>query len=447
MTLLKRLLGPKDTDAQQATAYWRFGRFSDAHKSEQQHDAWEAAVQAYEAGKYGDSILHLLDFLRNDQNNNLPLLERDGPTGLRFVLLQGSKQLVGEVDAVRITVEAKVAQTTALDLGFMQQLMERNYSLSYSRFALDTDNNISLRFDSQLVDASPYKLVDALREVAINADKLDDLLIERYESLRPIKMQHIAAPSDQERTAKHRYWTAAITATLGQVEALTSPELAAGRAYLLLHLAYKLDYLVKPEGYAMEALERIHRGYFAHDRRSIDEKCARMRAEFGALLARPAEALDAELYHTISTFGITMPVGHERLVSFIQGELPNADWYIRHEYLAVVEAITGYIAGYCLFEFALPKPDRALLHLYFEVMEAPFFTGLTGQPSRYVDAKGRLRKTAIKQRIAAIARQYAPQYPALAPDTKLLQWEHKAAFACTFMELLQGLDMRTASDD
>lgn len=447
MTLLKRLFGRYDTTAPTA-AYWRYGRFSDAYKSEEQHRAWADAEAAYATGDYHAAIIHLLTFLRNDEGNNvLAVTPATRDTPLRFVLLQGSKQLIGLADGHRITVEAKVAQTTALEVGLMQQLMERNYSLSYSRFALDTDNNIVLRFDSQLADASPYKLNDALREVAINADKLDDLLIERYDSLRPIAVQHLVAASPQERTAKRTYWMQAIRTTLAQVQALTGDELAAGRAYLLLHLTYRLDYLVAPEGYAMETLERLHRQYFAHDGRSINQKCARMQAAFEGLLERPITALDTELYHTISTFGITMPVSHERLVSFIQGELPNTDWYMRHGHLEVVEAITGYIAGYCAFEFALPQLDRELLHLYFEVMEAPLFEQLTGQPSPYTSPQSGLpRKSAIRRRLAALARQYLHQYPQLNLDTKGLQWDSRAAFACSYMELVQGLNLTPATE-
>ena len=60
----------------------------------------------------------------------------------------------------------------------MRRLVESNYVLEYSRYGLDDDDNLVIKFDTSALDASPYKLYYALKEVAANADKQDDLLLD-----------------------------------------------------------------------------------------------------------------------------------------------------------------------------------------------------------------------------------------------------------------------------
>ncbi len=64
-----------------------------------------------------------------------------------------------------------------------------------------------------------------------------------------------------------------------------------GYAYMFLHLAYKLDYLVKPEGFMMDALEKIHRAYFASspEEKSTQLKNIAFRKEFQKLPQKPQE--------------------------------------------------------------------------------------------------------------------------------------------------------------
>ena len=36
-------------------------------------------------------------------------------------------------------------------------------------------------------------------------------------------------------------------------------------------------------------------------------------------------------------------------------------------------AIPGYIVGYCLFNYAIPKPDKDFFFLYYQIMYGTFF--------------------------------------------------------------------------
>lgn len=441
MSFLGRFFNNKDRGKSPAVIPLNipFGRYSDAYKPENRLQHWERAAEAYDAEKYISALEHLLEYLKNEKGNNIHHWMDNGV--MRFEIIQGSKKILGIVDRQQIEVEAKIAQTNGLKMDFMRRLMERNYELKYGRFALDTNDDIAMRFDTDLLDASPYKLYNALKEVAINSDKLDDLLIDEYEELTPINIQHIEASSEQEQNAKLQFVQQWILATLKRTNELNEAQLTAGVAYLLLDLTYRLDYLIKPEGYLMEMLERAHRQYFARDGQSLEQKCNALIEEYKNLLTRSEDSLKEEFYHTIATFGITMPVNHHRLVSFIDGELSNMDWYLRNGYPDVALAISGYVVGYCMFEFAVPKPDRELLHLYYEVTQGAYFSELDHRKPLYKLAKNKFDKTIIRQRIHQIAKNNQRQYPFLQPDTSLLDFTNLEQFGQSFLLMVRQLDL------
>ncbi len=416
-----------------------FGRYSDSYKSDMQYDQWEGAIAAFDNERYIPSLTLFLEFLKNDKGSNVSHWMDNGI--LKFEIIQGSKKILGLADAKRIEVEVKVAQATGLKLAFMKQLMERNYTLRYSRFALDGNNDISMRFDTDLIDASPYKLYNALKEVSTNADKLDDILIDEYEDiLFPIDNQHIQDGTPNEKDVKYQFICNWIEQVLERSDKLDRRELDAAVAYLLLDLTYKMDYLIKPEGFMMETLERIHRQYFASDNKTIEEKCDQLMDEFKQIYDRPKEELTKEIYHTIATFGITSPVNHDRVSSFIDGELPNMEWYLKNNYPDVALAIPGYIAGYCMFEFAVPQPDRALLHFYFEIVEGDFFKALSFKNTYYNAKSKKFNKVAIRQRIYQITKNSQSKYPDFKPDTSILDFKNIQSFAYSYMKMIRALD-------
>lgn len=438
MSFLDKIFKNTKTETEQAPKI-PFGRYSDAYKSALQYAEWDKAVEAYESENYLQSLKHFFVFLKNEASNNVQFEEEAGV--LHFEIIQGSKKIIGKSNSKIIEVEAKVAKTNGLQIGFMRQLMERNYDLKYSRFALDENDDISIRFDTDLIDASPYKMYNALKEVAINADKLDDLLVDEYEMLAPINNQHIINSTEEERKVKLEFLHDWIKNILARARQLKTKELAAGEAYLLLDLTYKLDYLISPEGFMMETLERIHRQYFARDGRNLSEKCEHLQQEFHQILARSKEELEEEFYHTISTFGITTPINHDRVISFIDGELPNMEWYLRNDYEDIALAIPGYIAGYCMFEFAVPQPIKDLFQLYFEVVESDYFQALGFSTSFYNSKNGKFNKSALRQRFQQIVKDNRTTFPYIELSTSSLDFKHLQSFAYSFMMMVRQLNL------
>ena len=438
MGILQNLFGRKNVTVERPDL--KFGRFSDSYKEEEKYDAWDKALEKFEAKEYLDSFKLFLNYLKDDRQGNVEFEEKGNQ--IEFQIYQGSKIIKGSADGEKVSAEAKIAITSDLNIGFLRRLMEHNFGLKYARYALDDANNITMVFDSYMLDGSPYKLYYALKELAINADKQDDILIGEFEEiLEQINTGHILDVSDEEKDVKYQFMQNEVQAVFKEMDEgkLNINQYPGGLSYLLLNLAYKLDYLIKPEGSAMETFESIHRIYFSKDGKSSQHKNIAIRKELKKLLERNQLEFKEELYSVRWTFGITAPSSHDQLSSYIDGELSNMDWYMENEYPAVALAIPGYIVGYCLFNYALPVPDKAFLHLYYQIVEHKVFAEL-GYNYDYV-VEGSLNKKAILKEIDQISKYYRKMYPKLIPRTKFLQFDSFQTFAKSYLLMIRDLDL------
>ncbi len=97
----------------------------------------------------------------------------------------------------------------------------------------------------------------ALRELAINADKQDDLLLDEFKMLQAVEADHLQEVPLCWKKKPNTNSFRRITNTIQEINhgPLNREQYPGAIAYLLLHLVFKLDYLTKPEGYMMEELE------------------------------------------------------------------------------------------------------------------------------------------------------------------------------------------------
>ena len=441
MGLFDRLFGSSKEEVQPDIP---FGRYTDSYKTPEQYDAWDLSLEEFEKGNYMESYRLFFKYLRDDTCNNVQAEEVNGQ--INFQLLQGSKKIAGFVNSKKVSVGAKVVKTDDLNIGFMRRLMEENYKMEYSRFALDNDNDIAIVFNTYVLDGSPYKLYYALKEVATKADKLDDLLIEEFSVLHQTDESLLQEIGLEEKEIKYAFLKKNIEEVLHEIDngKIKQEKYPGAFAYLLLNLSYKLDYLILPEGHLMETLERIHRLYFSQDGKNHLQKNSILYKEFKKLLVRPKEEYFKEMYRVTKTFGITKPVTHDRVVSFIDGELHNMNWYWENGHNQIALAIPGYIVGYCRFQFAVPKPVRELFHLYYQVTESTYFKDL-GFQHKFVTEEQLINKRTIKKVIRKIIDNNKRQYPQFNPDTSELDNTSIIGFAKSFLLMIKNLDLTKAS--
>lgn len=436
MSLFTRLF--RKRNAEDDNPPIRFGRYTDSYKLPEQYEYWEQSLKAFEREEYMASYLTFFKYLQDEGEGNVQFQETEN--GIEFVLYQGSNKVTGIADLQHFKAEAKVARTEAMNIGFLRRLIDQNYDLKYARFALDPNDDIAIVFDTYSLDASPYKVYYGLKELATNADKQDDLLLDEFTSLHSLETEHLRDLPLAEKEVKYQYIQAEIQKVFAQLDSGKPDPLQYPGAgpYLLLNLCYKLDFLTKPEGRMMEMLERIHRLFFAKDDRNTLQKSNLLRKEFQKLLDRPKDEFFKEMYQAPATFGITTPVTHDKLVTFIDGELGNMDWYAQNGHHDIAMAVPGYIAGFCLFNYALPKPDWDLLLLYFQVTESEYFRQLGFKPVLYDTTTGEFDKKAIIREIREIAEEHEDAYPKMHPPTGMLDFSSQTAFARSFLLMMRN---------
>ncbi|MBI5914395.1 MAG: hypothetical protein HY842_03395 [Bacteroidetes bacterium] len=435
MNLFGRLFGTNDLPQQPAI---RFGRFTDNYRTAVQEEAFDAAVRDFHKGKYLAAYVSFFNYLLDEEEQNVQVWEEKSE--LRFEFFQGSKKITGFANEKKLFAQAKIARVRTLQSSFMRRLLDGNFELKYSRYALTPANEIAIVFDTYTTDGSPYKLYAALKELAAHADKHDDLLLDEFESLDVADFHVRRELPDWEKEVKHGYIQHEIEAVFQEIDSgkINPDQYPVAITYLLLLLCYKLDYLTKPEGYLMEALERIHRLAFAQDGKNAAQKNGLLRKEFQKILERPKEKLFKEMYEVSTTFGITGPIDHSKLAILIDQELPNMKWYHEHGHEKIALAIPGFIVGRSLFNFALPKPDKDFFHLLTQIMEDGYFREL-GFNSFFEN--GVFDEKGIRQAIRQIVDGHKHSYPRLEPDVKKLVFQSMPAFAESYLWMVRGLDL------
>ena len=106
-------------------------------------------------------------------------------------------------------------------------------------------------------------------------------------------VEHIIEIPQQEKEVKFRWLQKWISETSSFIKTLDADKFSGGIAYLLLALAYRIDYLITPEGKVLHDLEKIVDIYFKKDERQTTEKNRDMIAEFEKLKSRTKEEVFA----------------------------------------------------------------------------------------------------------------------------------------------------------
>lgn len=413
-----------------------FGRYSDAFKGQDKIDWWNKCEKEFQQKDYLNSYESFFKYLKDDGVENVTYT-REGDT-IKFELLQGSKIVHGYINSEKVCAEADIAEYDKLSVAFMRRLMELNYTLFYSRFAMK-DNKVVILSDSTVPAAPPRKLYYAWKELATRADKQDDMLTDDFIMLKSIGNTHVEQLSENEKEVKYTYFKKWLDETLKLVNELNEDAFSGANSYLLLNCAYKIDYLIAPEGTLMHEFEKLSWDYFARDNKPYTEKNRNMKKALEKIAAIPKEEVLSDLYRTKSTFGIANPAPHATIVDLIKNNINNVKWYIDNNYPNIAVTIYEYLATYSLFSYGLPKPDAKLFHLMMNAINQDFFTAL-GAGDLLIDASGKFNEPLVKSRINEIITEGQKQYPDLKFNTDNLKFDSLLSFLRSFITELQILN-------
>jgi len=414
----------------------RFGRYSDNNKTVSKIARWSEAEKLFKENKRLESLDAFFDYLKDEEENNV-IHERHGPEG-RFELFQGSKVVRGEYNDLGLKAEVTLARMPKPSIPVMRRLLEMNFNLFYSRFALDADR-LNMRFDSDMNTATPNKLYYGLKELATKADKQDDLLVQNFSLLEKADIEHVEQLSDEEREVKYNFLQSWIVETLELVTSLDTDKFAGGIAYLLLALVYKIDYLVTPEGPIMNELEAIPDIYFKKDNRTTAEKNFEMIEALQKLKAKTKEEISPFLFRSKHTFAIVTPQNYKTIIEAIKGSHQNMLWYRDNNYPVVANQIIEYGFSYCQYSYSLPRPLSELFRLFMQINYGQYFRALGFVEELYEEERKEFDKDEIIDDINNIVNFWRGKYPRLDFDIETLRFDSKLNFNYSFTRELLNL--------
>ncbi|HMW67364.1 MAG TPA: hypothetical protein PK695_11470 [Chitinophagaceae bacterium] len=436
--MLDRLFGrSKKKNESEAASAVVFGRYSDNNKSVAQTARWTDADNLFKEKKYFESLDAFFEYLKDDAEQNT-LYERNDETG-KFEIFQGSKIVKGMFNRDELKAEVTLAGMLQPSVPVMRRLLESNFSLYYSRFALD-DGRLCMRFDSDTNTASPSKLYYGLKELATKADKQDDLLVQEFSSLQAVDNEHVAAIPLAEKEVKYRYFQSWIQQTLDTIASVDADKFSGGNAYLLLALIFRIDFLIAPEGKLLSDLEKINGIYFKKDERQTIEKNQDMVDAFKKLQSLSKEDVMNSLIKSKHTFSIVSPQQYKVIADSINGANTNMKWYVDNNYPFFATQINEYGISYCQYSYSIPRVITEFFHLYMMINYADYFTDL-GFGNPYFNAKEkRFSQQAILDKIATIQGRWREKFPLLEIKTQNLRFDNLINFNTSFTTELSLLN-------
>jgi hypothetical protein len=416
-----------------------FGRYSDNNKPVEKVSRWTEADHLFKGKKYQESLDAFFDYLKDDKVENV-VYERNNMEG-RFHFYQGSKVVRGSHDQERLEAEVTLAGMPLPSVPVMRRLLEMNFSLYYSRYALDNER-LCMRFDTELQSANPSKLYYGFKELATKADKQDDLLVQDFTTLITIDTDHITEIPELEKVVKYEFFQKWIKETLELIASLDTDKFSGGIAYLLLALAYRIDFLITPEGKLLNELEKIVEIYFRKDEKPITEKNRDIQEAFRKLLEKTKEAVFPYLFRSKYTFSIVTPQTYKTISDAIFNANQNINWYRENNHPEIARQISEYGIAYCQYSYSVPKPVTELFQLFMQVNYSDYFEAL-GFKEKLFSQPNEFDEDAIIEKIRKIEEKWKSKYPQFEYKTDKLKFDNMASFNYSFTTEIEFLNLES----
>ncbi|WP_346237485.1 hypothetical protein ABDK00_000200 [Niabella insulamsoli] len=415
-----------------------FGRYSDNNKSVAKGNRWTEADNFFKDKKYAECVHSFFEYLKDDDQKNV----RFSRTGehFDFEIFQGSKVVRGRLEDGMLSAEVRLAKMPQPSVPVMRRLLEMNFGLYYSRYAIH-DNDLCMRFDTNIETANPSKLYYGLKELAIKSDKQDDLLVQDFSFLERMDEEHITEIPEAEKQVKYDAVQGWITETLEKIDSVDADKFSGGICYLLLALVYRIDYLIAPEGQLLYELEKIAGIYFQKDERQMIEKNRDMIDAFKKLRDQPKTFFFENLFRSRYTFSIVTPQPHKILADGIHEANNNMQWYRDNSQEYFANKIMEYGLTYAQYSYSLPKPISQLVEIFMQVNYPEYFKALGYTQPLYLPVANKFEQDIIVSRIRQVQSQWRQKYPQMNFNANQLNFSSLLKFNNSFTMQVELLNM------
>jgi len=400
---------------------YHFGRFISYKKTPEQQGFYQLSKKAFSEQRYIEGYENYFKYLRfydNDQDTSNISFTRDEDS-LRFKIFQGSAIIKGDITQRRLSAYVNIAHTVKDNIAVMRRLLEKNYMYTYSSFNLENETlKAKIYFDN--VALSPQKIFFPLREISINSDKEKELLLDEFNELEPIELNHIETMDTHLKETKLRFFREWIDKTEQKVSLLPTQEQSGAIAFVWLGLLLRIDYFVTPRGKLGYDIYEAIQEYYQDDNKLIEEKNDALQKATLKLKELDSRKLSKSLYPVKQTFDIFTANTLEEIRSFVEETLSKIIWYKEHRYEEVILTIYEYLGLYMLYNFGMNDCLRELVQLNVRLHNTDFHSAL-GLPSLYKSDK--LDSNKISKEIETIIRSYSKQYPHLHDFSSSLNYD------------------------
>jgi hypothetical protein len=149
------------------------------------------------------------------------------------------------------------------------------------------------------------------------------------------------------------------------------------------------------------------------------------------------EQFSNELYEVNSTFGNPVPEGHQRLVEIIEAQMVDFEWYLSNHYFNHAKAICGYIVGFSLYSFSLPEPSKAMIKLFYRIVENEFYQSL-GFDDGFVKNE-KLNGKSILNAIKQIIQDNQAKFPTVNINYRNLVFDDQCSFCNIYLHMVKEM--------
>ena len=418
----------------------KFGRFAEPDETDEMVLIRTTADELYKKGEYFDAYITFFEYMLRQGGPAVNLQYDEANKMLLFDLVQGSKIVRGAISSTDVFTWADVAEFTDLDVALMRYLLTRNSEFAYCKFAI-YDNVISLLQRCPIKDMSPAAFNEMLSEIAINADSVDDILVESYESLKPIDVENIVPLPESEVNVKIQF----LRKWIGEAQQLvTTIENDATKTYVILNALFKILYLISPEGSLLYDFRRIYHIYadgFNAEEHNSPEINFKMLEGLEKIKNMSDSDLAKSIYKVRAVFPEISYMTFAEMAEAINAHFPLVETCADANRYDLVLVMCEYIAGLNHAHHGMPVIAQELLLIFWRVLNQDYFEGL-GFKGGLVDTKSQaLAAIKISDEIEAVIKKYSKGYQGLTFNTANIDFGIMPNFAYTFLKEFAALNI------
>jgi hypothetical protein len=306
-----------------------FGQYSGLEKNKLHYDYFQKAIQNYKAQNFLDAFEYFFRYLQNTDTENLAFT-RD-KSKIDFSLIQGSKIIRGLINEQDIYADAEIICFEDTETELMYKLLQVNYSLKYCKFAIK--NNIyNLKFHGITTDTNPESLYSALLEMAIYADKYDDLLINEFNNLNPVNTKHIHHIAGKKVNLRLKYLQKLCKDIISTTGDNKNHNQATVTHYKIINKLYAVNYLISPGGTIKNKIRTLIDTSLKTDESKKLELNKKIKHDIDELLKSNETELKNDLQEIIKTFPEKEISDLSEIKNYIQQNL-NKTRFFSNDYL------------------------------------------------------------------------------------------------------------------